>query len=269
MRADVSVIIPCFRCAGTIARALSSVLDQTLPPGEIYLIDDYSNDSGETLGELFKLRDAHPVANIQVLTLNENIGPGGARNVGWATATKTYVAFLDSDDTWHPHKLELQLRWMEAHPEVSLTAAQTKPIRPGESPKKIDDAFTANLVSPSQLLFRNIFPTRTVMVRREIEFRFHPYKRYAEDYLLWLCIVLSGLQAYVLSVPLGFTYKDEVSSNRLSSRLWAMWLGEVDTYESLRKTGFISRGSSFICIIFSFLKFSVRLLRRAFSSTRT
>ena len=262
MSADVSVIIPCYRCSATIRRAVESVLHQTLRPSEIFLVDDHSNDDQETMLELLKLRDAHPSANIQVLTLKKNVGPGGARNAAWCRANKTYLAFLDADDTWHPAKLALQLDWMRAHPEVALTAAKTEQLLIAEPIKDIGWPLTANIVSPFKLLLRNNLPTRTVMVRREIDFRFDPTKRYAEDYWLWLSIVLSGLHAYVLDASLGFTHKSELGSRGLSADLWKMWLGEVDTYQRSRRAGFISFPICYLCIFFSLLKFIARLSKR-------
>jgi len=267
MYADVSVIIPCYRCAATIRRAVESVLHQTLRAGEIFLVDDYSDDDQQTLLALLKLRDANPSANIQVLTMDKNVGPGGARNAAWYRANKTYIAFLDADDTWHPAKLALQLGWMQAHPGVALTATNTEHLLIGGRLNDIRLPLTADLVSPLKLLLRNNLPTRTVMVRREVDFRFDPHKRYAEDYWLWLRIVFSGLPAYVLNASLGFTHKSEFSSLGLSAHLWKMWIGEIDTYQRLRKAGFISVPIVSICVIFSLLKFMIRLSKRVLRVT--
>jgi glycosyltransferase involved in cell wall biosynthesis len=269
MYADVSVVIPCYRCAATIERAVESVLRQTLRPAEVFLVDDHSNDDQQTLRALLKLRDAHPSANIQVLTLDKNVGAGGARNAAWCRAKKSYIAFLDADDTWHPAKLALQLGWMQAHPGVALTATKTEHLLVPEQVNDIGSPLTADLVSPLKLLLRNNLPTRTVMLRREVDFRFDPHKRYAEDYWLWLRIVFSGLPAYVLNAPLGFTHKSEFSSPGLSTHLWKMWLGEIDTYRRLRRTGFISLPITSMCIFFSLLKFIIRLSKKVFHLTNS
>ena len=54
-RAPVSVIIPCYRCTQTIARALASIARQTLAPEEVLLVEDCSNDGGKTLDLLYRL----------------------------------------------------------------------------------------------------------------------------------------------------------------------------------------------------------------------
>jgi len=78
------------------------------------------------------------------------------------------------------------------------------------------------------------------MVRRTIPYRFDPTKRYSEDYLLWLKIVLSGHQAWRLELPLACTYKADFGSSGLTSHLWRMEKGELDTYFGLYQSGMIS-----------------------------
>jgi glycosyltransferase involved in cell wall biosynthesis len=102
--ASVSVIIPCYNCAGTIHRALASVASQSLRPAEVILVDDHSTD--DTLQSLYRLQDRYGREWIRIIEQPVNGGPGTARNMGWNAATQTYIAFLDSDDTWHPKKIE-------------------------------------------------------------------------------------------------------------------------------------------------------------------
>ncbi|MHB1099234.1 MAG: glycosyltransferase family 2 protein, partial [Burkholderiales bacterium] len=109
-KVPVSVIIPCYRCAETIARAVDSVLKQTLPPEEILLVEDCSGDDGNTLAVLHSLQQNNPF--IRVIPLAKNGGPAAARNAGWDAAKQPYIAFLDADDAWHPKKLEIQYSWM-------------------------------------------------------------------------------------------------------------------------------------------------------------
>lgn len=62
-------------------------------------------------------------------TAKLNEGPGSARNAGWDKARCQYIAFLDSDDVWHPQKLECQYRYMEEHPYVWLSCHHMKVIQ--------------------------------------------------------------------------------------------------------------------------------------------
>jgi hypothetical protein len=73
---------------------------------------------------------------------------------------------------------------MSGHQSLKLSAQQILPTLP--------DHLAVAKINKYSLLFSNQFPTRSVMLKREIPYRFVPEKRYAEDYLLWLTIVFNG-----------------------------------------------------------------------------
>ncbi|OIQ89298.1 putative teichuronic acid biosynthesis glycosyltransferase TuaG [mine drainage metagenome] len=250
----VSVIIPCYRCADTIRRAVDSVLAQTLPAYEIILVDDCSND-GKTLDVLEQLRRRYPDENIRVLGLEKNSGPGSARNAGWDAATQPYLAFLDADDSWHPEKLEIQYQWMAAHPDVVLTGHPSVILADGMTLPKLPDDVVAKRVRINGLLISNLFPTRSVMLKREVSYRFIPGKRYAEDYLLWLTIVLSGRAAWVLEIPMAYSFKEAFGDGGLTGNLWKSEQGELDTYKRLFLARKISFFALILCSSFSLLKY--------------
>jgi glycosyltransferase involved in cell wall biosynthesis len=97
----VSVVIPAYNAAHFLSAAIDSVRAQTLGDLEILVIDDGSTDD-----------TAEVVRGCGTLVRyfhQDNAGVGAARNRGIAEANGRYVAFLDADDTWYPHKLERQL----------------------------------------------------------------------------------------------------------------------------------------------------------------
>lgn len=254
--APVSVIIPCYRCAGTIQRAVDSVIAQTLPPHEIILIDDFSNDDGQTLGALDRLRQMYQRTNIKILSLHKNSGPGSARNAGWEESSQPYLAFLDADDSWHPKKLETHYQWMAEHPDVVLSGHPSVKIAIGDAmPDLPQKKLVACRVNRRGLLFKNCFPTRSVMLKREVPYRFIPEKRYAEDYLLWLTIVFSGQPAWFLNMPMAHSYKEEFGAGGLTANLWQAQQGVLDTYRNLYNADFISFFVYILVSSFSFLKF--------------
>ncbi len=106
--APVSVVVPCFRCAPTVGRAVESVMRQTEPVQEIILVDDCSDDG--TGAMLHDIAQRAGDGRVRVLALARNSGPATARNAGWNAAVGDYVAFLDADDAWHPRKIEFQYR---------------------------------------------------------------------------------------------------------------------------------------------------------------
>jgi glycosyltransferase involved in cell wall biosynthesis len=97
----VSVIIPAYNRAETITLAIDSALAQTYKNIELIVVDDGSSDNTkETL-----TRYGGSIKYIH----KSNGGCSSARNAGIKTARGEYIAFLDSDDAWYPHKLEKQM----------------------------------------------------------------------------------------------------------------------------------------------------------------
>lgn len=254
----VSVIIPCYRCISTIGRALDSVINQTRLPAEVVLVDDASCDG--TLDKLYALQSFHGDNFIKIIPLSRNYGPSEARNIGWDMANQPYIAFLDADDAWHPRKLEIQFEWMSEHPEVALTGHPCLKITNGVMPLILPVKWRSSHSSPWNLLLSNRFLTPSVMLHRDLPFRFDPEKRYSEDYLLWLKIVLSGHLAYVLDLPLAYLYKAHYGDGGLSENLWAMEKGELTNYKQLRDERMISNVAYCFLISSSLAKFLRRLI---------
>ena len=109
---DVSVIIPTYNRGSLITEAVESVLGQPALRVEVIVVDDGSND--DTLERLARYRD-----RIIIVQTNHGGAPH-ARNAGIKVARGRYVAFLDSDDRYLPHKLALQVAVLDRFPDVGL-----------------------------------------------------------------------------------------------------------------------------------------------------
>jgi glycosyltransferase involved in cell wall biosynthesis len=105
----VSVIMPTFNRADTIQRSIRSVQAQTFTDWELIVVDDGSTDNTVALIEGCDPR-------LKILR-QENQGAVGARNAGLRASAGSYIAFLDSDDEWLPHHLELCASFLSAFPE--------------------------------------------------------------------------------------------------------------------------------------------------------
>lgn len=252
--APVSVIIPCYRCSDTVERALDSALNQTLQPAEILLIDDASGDG--SLDLLCNLEKTH-APRVKVISLAENGGPGLARNAGWEAATQPWLAFLDADDAWHPRKLEIQWAWLESHPEAVLCGHASQ-FSTGRIDFPAEDAPIAIRLSPMQMLFSNRLPTRSVMLRKNLPFRFRG-RDVTEDYFLWLEIILSGAPAYRLEVPLAFALRPDFSPGGYSGQLWVHEKRELAALRALHATGNLHWPAFALSATWSFVKFLRRL----------
>lgn len=111
----VTVIIPAYNRSAYIDHTVRSVLEQTYPSVELIVIDDGSSDG--TYERLQAYGD-----RIQLLTHegHANKGQSAALNLGLKAARGEYIAILDSDDYWAPDKLERQVAYLEAHPDIGL-----------------------------------------------------------------------------------------------------------------------------------------------------
>lgn len=252
--APVSVIIPCYRCGETVVRALNSALNQTLSPAEILLVDDASGDG--SLDLLYQLEKLH-APRVKVISLAKNEGPGLARNAGWEAATQPWLAFLDADDAWHPRKLEIQWTWLEAHPDVVLCGHASQ-FATGEVDFPVADAPDAIRLSPGQMLVSNRLPTRSILLRRDLPFRFSN-RRFSEDYLLWLEIMYAGYPAYRLEVPLAFCFRPDFSPGGISGKLWQHEKGEISVLRTLLTARKIGGVVFTLAVTWSYVKFLRRL----------
>ncbi len=106
----VSVVIAAYNAEAYIADAIESVLGQTIPPGEVIVIDDGSSDGTRNILRRFGDR-------IIVLT-QDNSGQAIAVNKALAIAQGELIGFCDADDLWTPHKLELQLGLLDHQGDV-------------------------------------------------------------------------------------------------------------------------------------------------------
>jgi glycosyltransferase involved in cell wall biosynthesis len=113
----VSVIIPVFNGQQFVREAIESVYSQTYKPVELIVVDDGSSDGSRDVIQSY--------TEIHFLK-QENHGPASARNLGIKHSTGQLIAFLDQDDIWTKDKLETQVAFMQAHPEIGYTLAKQK-----------------------------------------------------------------------------------------------------------------------------------------------
>jgi glycosyltransferase involved in cell wall biosynthesis len=253
----VSVIIPCYNCSDTIERAVISVANQSVRPAEVFLINDASTDN--TLGRLFGMQKKYGKTWIRVISLLRNQGPGAARNIGWNQSSKPYLAFLDADDAWHPEKVNYQYGWMKKRPDVAVTSHRCIQVGSHDSVRELSQNFISYSLKPFKLLIWNQMLTRSVMLHRLLPFRFPEDKRFSEDYCLWLEMVLNGVKAWHLNIPLAVSFKSSYGEGGLSRDLVAMEKGELDTYKRLWRKKLLSTTLTIGLFEFSLIKHMRRM----------
>lgn len=107
----ISIITPVYNAAKFLEEMVASVLAQTCPDWELILVDDGSTDESARIIASAAQKDSRIIA----IYLDKNGGQARARNAAIEAARGRYIAFLDSDDLWHPEKLEKQVAFMRQH----------------------------------------------------------------------------------------------------------------------------------------------------------
>jgi glycosyltransferase involved in cell wall biosynthesis len=192
---SISVVIPThdFKNRGDgLKKAVKSVLSQSRLPDEIIVVQ--GGDDRLTP----KVLSGSNSVIIRVID-SGSFGPSAARNRGILKAEGDYIAFLDDDDLWHPNKLEIQMDYLEKHPEVRMVSSTMVPvgreIKIKRGPWISGDLFC-------DLYMKSLVPTPTVVVKREVFDRvgmFNEKIMRAEDYDLWLRISRSYPTAHLKS----------------------------------------------------------------------
>jgi len=112
---SVSVVIPAYNAGSHIARAIDSVLAQSLPADEIIVVDDGSTDNTAAIVKNYGDKVSY--------IYQKNSGVSVARNTAIEASKGTWIALLDSDDEWLPDKLRQQMKLLKDHPELLWTTA--------------------------------------------------------------------------------------------------------------------------------------------------
>ena len=186
---DISVIIPVYRAAATINRALASIAAQTAIPREVIIVDDGSDDDTVAIAQAWSSRFAEAKL---IIFQEEHRGAGATRNKAVSEASCEFVAFLDADDEWLPQKLENSLAALNetnsdivSHNYILVSGDQTSQVKCTDSYKKNNSAFVGYFL-------RGYISTSTVVARRSTIIAaggFDPGLLSGQDYELWLAVL--------------------------------------------------------------------------------
>lgn len=186
----VSIITPAFNSESTVVATLKSVQAQSLQDWELLVIDDSSTDrTVERVNRLAKQDN-----RIKVLCNKREKGPAGARNTGILMANAKYIAFLDSDDLWHPNKLENQIAFMET--ENSYFSYGDYNIIDRKSKISLGIYRSPDNVSYRDLLTTCPIGCLTVAFNQQVLGKhLMPNMQRGQDWGLWLALTRGGVTA--------------------------------------------------------------------------
>lgn len=217
----VSVVMPAFNSEATIGESIKSVLKQSFQGWELIVVDDGSTDGTAEVVNSFS--DERIQLIIQV-----NSGVSSARNAAITRSSGQYIAFLDSDDIWHPEKLRKQLDFFKKHPEIGLLYTDKMCFY-----ESLDNAFFCEYKIDvgidddyQRLLTHDYISTLTVMTRKDVLEHVGVFKsdlRCAEDWDLWIRIA-KNFSVSVIREPLAY-YREHPGgiSKNVADQLKGEW----------------------------------------------
>ncbi|MDA3909543.1 MAG: glycosyltransferase family A protein [Sulfurimonas sp.] len=221
---EISVVIPTYNRYEVLKRALASVYAQTHKPKEVIIIDDGSTDETSQILKLF------PEAKYYY---QKNSGVSSARNLGIKKASYEWIAFLDSDDEWHPQKLQEHLELHLDSPELQISYTDEKWMRDAKEvnmPKKyrkfggdiFKECLSHCIIAPSATIIHKDLFERVGLFDENLEV--------CEDYDLWLRIAIEN-KIELIDKKLITKYGGD--KDQLSMKFWGMDRFRVKALEKL------------------------------------
>jgi glycosyltransferase involved in cell wall biosynthesis len=181
----VSIILPLYNAEKFLRKSVESLLYQTFTDLEILAINDGSNDTSVQILESFG------DSRIKIINNEINRGLIYSLNRGLNLAAGDYIARMDADDISFPQRIERQVAYLEANPEIDIVSSDMVVI--DENNRQLFRPFvpvTNPILMQWMLLRRNMLYHPTVMIRRNRflndELFYDPEALFAEDYELWL-----------------------------------------------------------------------------------
>lgn len=215
----ISVVMAVYNTkAEYLKEAIDSILTQTYKDFELIIIND-----GSTNPEVDETVKSYSEKRIRYF-VTKNGGASAARNYGLDKATGKYIAILDSDDIALPERFEKEVKFLEAHPEISVVGSNMEIFNEKGPIRKTEMPLTPKLLD---FLCQNCLQHSTVMYRRsdveKYHFRYDLSYKIAQDYDLWVQMVKS-LKIINLSAVL---VKYRLVSGSLSNSKGDMLANEV------------------------------------------
>ncbi|MDO6391150.1 glycosyltransferase family 2 protein [Pontibacter sp. BT731] len=217
---EVSIVMPAYNAANTIAESIESVLKQTYKNWELIIVNDCSTDQTASIAKNYCANNS----KIRLLTHDVNKGLSASRNTAISHAQGKWICFLDSDDVWHHEKLELQCEFhmqnetfLISHTNLEYFCADRVIKRPWKSFTEITYPKTGHLLPT--LYYKNPIGVLTVMVEKDLLLKvggFDISLPTLEDNDLWIRIAEKGTRFGYLSKVLAY-YR--ISNGSLSNSI--------------------------------------------------
>lgn len=211
----VSIIMPTYNSVATVKESLDSILSQTYRPLEIIIIDDCSDDDSYAFAKAYASKNASTEVSFITLKNTMNCGAGITRNKGLEAAAGTYISFLDADDLWKPHKLELQIEAMKSSQALACYGAYEIFKSTPDQPELVHKVFEK--LTYRKLLKSNYIGNLTGIYNAAVIGKIAiPSLRKRQDWAMWLDVLKKAGFAVGIQEPIAsYRLSDGLSANKL------------------------------------------------------
>lgn len=218
MFSTVSVIMGVYNSEATLNRAIDSIINQTFDDWKFIICDDGSSDS--SLSILMEYKRDYPDRFI-IIQNNQNKGLTYSLNECLKYADSQYIARMDSDDISLPKRLELQVQFLDNHPDIDFVSCGIE--RFDEMGVWKACKVKNNYPHKEDFLWSSVFVHPTVLIRRDIlnsigGYRDTWFTSRCEDYDLWMRLYAAGHVGYVLNQILFQYYEGRESFSKRKYR---------------------------------------------------
>lgn len=198
---DISVIIPTWNREKTLRKAIQSVLNQTIHPLEILVCDDGSTDN------TFKVIKSLNNSKVKWIAEKHSGLPAVVRNRGIKESKGEWIAFLDSDDEWHPEKIEKQLAFIKKTGYLAICSNAYNINSKGERKKYLN--YSKNTITFSDLLNVNYVILSSAIIHKSILSKCVGFPEILElktgqDYAFWLRVATQTNFIYLNKILVNY-----------------------------------------------------------------
>jgi len=240
----VSIIIPYYQKKKFIEQTLKSIFNQKYKYFEVLIIYDDTDKKDLSFLKTLQKKDSR----IRLVINQKNIGAGMSRNKGIKLSKGSYLAFIDSDDIWHPDKIKLQLNYMIknklpiSHTSYNIIDLNNHKIGFREA-KKIE---YRDLLKSCDIGLSTVMMKKTLLKNE-----YFAKLKTKEDYILWLKLAKKKLVFHPIKKPLTSwrSLKNSLSSSTIQKLLDGYFV-----YRTYLKQSFLKSLFSLLILSINFLK---------------
>lgn len=219
MSIPVTVLMSVYNGEAFLQQAIESILAQTFTDFEFVIYDDCSSDSTAEIIRSYN--------DPRIVYRRNDTNRGLTKNLaeGVTLSQAKYIVRMDADDIAYPDRLEKQVSWMDAHPDISImgspvTYFHNNPGDGGDSSEPVDDeSIKTKLFINFTLLHPSIIIRRADLERKGLNY--DPSYRYSQDHALYFDCIRAGLKFANYDKPLLYmrSHEKSISRHRHSEQL--------------------------------------------------